>query len=227
MATAKRLSTKTVDGLLKAMLVLSRTVDAVLEGEAVEAAVSVPLSASKVQILRLLSRRGGLTASQVARFLGVSNPAVSQIVDSMVRDKLVVRRTGQVDRREVNLQLTEQGKRWSQAVRDRQRHMVRAAVRSLRATDIERWESVLENIAGALGRADSSFSDFCAQCGAHSDGSCVLVDGDASCLFVENGARRRRRARATAAKTVRKTQRRSTAKTGGRTGRKTAGVKAG
>ena len=101
---------KSIDGLLKAMLVFSRTVDHSLETNSVKRAVGVALSSSKVQILRLLGHRGGQTASQLARYLGVSKPAVSQIVDSMVRAKLVTRKPATADRREVHLHLTKKGR---------------------------------------------------------------------------------------------------------------------
>ena len=183
MASKQSPTTKDIDSLLKSMLVLSRTVESILEGQAVQKAVREPLSASKVQILRLLGRRTGQTASQLARFLGVSNPAVSQIVDAMARDKLLIRKTATQDRREVNLHLTEKGKRWFRAVRNRQRHLVRNAVRMAGAEDIAKWGRSMEEAASALARSDNAFSLFCAQCGAHADESCVLVDGDAQCLF--------------------------------------------
>ena len=91
-------STSSVDQMAKAMLVLARTIDYVLESRAVEVATDKPLSNSKVQVLRLLAQRAGQTSSQVARYLGVSKPAVSQIIDAMVRSKLVTRKTSRDDR---------------------------------------------------------------------------------------------------------------------------------
>ncbi|MHC4067107.1 MAG: MarR family winged helix-turn-helix transcriptional regulator [Planctomycetota bacterium] len=91
---------KTIDGLIKSLLVLARTVNHVLETRAVESAVGEQLSPSKVQILRLLGERGRQNSSRVAYFLGVSKPAVSQIIDAMSRDGLVSRETALHDRRE-------------------------------------------------------------------------------------------------------------------------------
>jgi len=182
---------KTVDDLLKAVLVFSRAVDHVLENHAVEAAVDVPLSGSKVQVLRLLGRRGSQTSTQVARFLGVSKPAVSQIVDAMVRDKQVTRQTATTDRREVNLRLTSQGRSLLNAVHREQRHYIRSAVRSAGSTKPKKWMIALQEIINGLTQADSAFNDFCAQCGAHDDGSCVLVGGHAQCGFLAHeGARK-------------------------------------
>jgi DNA-binding MarR family transcriptional regulator len=181
MATNKRTNIKTVEGLLKAALVLSRTVDFVLETHVVESAVSHALSPSKVQILRLLGRRGPQMPSQVAKFLGVTKSAVTQIVDSMVRDKLLTRRTAQADRREVNIQLTKKGRDLYLAVTRAQRHCVRNMLRQIADQDAERWIETLNEVSSALGRAEHAFKHFCAQCGAHKDGRCVLVDGPADC----------------------------------------------
>lgn len=201
MAKKTASSTSTVDQMAKAMLVLGRTVDYVLESRAVEVATDKPLSNSKVQVLRLLAQRTGQTSSQVARYLGVSKPAVSQIIDAMVRTKLVTRKTSKHDRREVNLGLTDKGKNINKLVRSQQRHYIRNAMRNLNGTAASRWISTLSDIAIALGKADQAFQDHCMQCGGHEDGSCVLVGGDAKCHFL---AYEPRTAKATAKKKVAK-----------------------
>ena len=182
----KTLPLRDVDAVLKAMLVLSRTVDHVLENCAVEAAVNEKFSSSKVQILRLLGQRGSQTATQVARFLGVSKPAVSQIINTMVRARLVVRRPAKEDRREVGLELTKKGRDAYQAIRQRQRHFVRGTLRQLTERGAEQWAGIFREMSGALAKADTSYKHHCLQCGAHADGSCVLTGGDAHCTFLKN-----------------------------------------
>jgi DNA-binding MarR family transcriptional regulator len=199
MAAKKHLDTKQTDSLLKAMLVFSRTVDQVLETRAVQAAAE-PLSKSKVQILRLLGQRGGQTATHIARFLGVSKPAVTQIVDALVqRNGLVVRTRSKRDRRGVEVKLTAKGRRVIQKVRVEQRHLVRSTMRQSSRAGTGRWIELLEEISGTLARADRAFQDYCLQCTSHSDGSCVLTGGDGDCLFLQHqgaGAKNRKRASA-------------------------------
>ena len=153
MSSKGTISVTRVDELLKNLLVLSRTVDHALEKEAVKAVMSDSFSPSKVRILRLLGLRASQTSSQIARFLGVSKPAVTQLIDSMVQRKLVTRRTAKHDRREVDLRLTEKGKSAYQAVRREQRRLVRNTIGSVTGVDAERWISTLGEIAEALGRA--------------------------------------------------------------------------
>jgi DNA-binding MarR family transcriptional regulator len=175
-----------VDALLKALLVQARTVDHILGKRAVESAVKESLSPSKVQILRLLGQRGVQTSSQIARFLGVTKPAVSQIVDTMVRDRLMVRRPAKSDRREVRLELTKKGMTAFQAVQRQQRHFLRSATRRLSKAQTSRWTELLQEMSTHLAKADSDFKEFCLQCGAHRDGTCVLSGGDAECPFLRH-----------------------------------------
>ncbi len=184
MATPRKLSQKTTDDLLKAMLVLSRTVDHVLELQATDV-TTIPLSRSKVQVLRLLGQRGGQTSTHVARFLGVSKPAVTQIVDAMVRNKLVARKTARHDRRGVDLSLTPKGKLLLKRVIQRQRNTVQSALKKVSRTNAERMSKTLQDLAGDLARADKDFQHFCLQCGAHADSTCILTGGIADCLFLQ------------------------------------------
>lgn len=196
MASTSAPSIKTIDSLLKTMLVLSRAVDHSLEANAVEAAVGETLSSSKVQILRLLGHRGNQTASQLARYLAVSKPAVSQIIDTMVRAKLVNRRTAKEDRREVNLSLTPKGKKFSQSVLKEQRQFLKSALKQSKNFSASRWLKAMQEATEGLARADKSFNHYCLQCGAHDDATCVLPDGDAECLYVQHEAELRKRAEA-------------------------------
>ena len=79
MAARRLMTEKNTDNLLKSMLVISRTINHVLETRAIEV-TGEPLTYSKIQILRLLGQRGEQSSSQLARFLGVSKPAITQIV---------------------------------------------------------------------------------------------------------------------------------------------------
>ncbi len=210
MAKKTPVGAETLDDLLKSLLVLSRTVDHVLESRAVESAVGQALSSSKVQIIRLLGRRSGQTSTQVARYLGVTKPAVSQIIDSMVRAKMVVRKPTKKDRREVALELTKTGKTHYRAIRREQHHVLRVATRNAKVTGTKRWSDHLQGITAAIAQADKAFEDFCLQCGAHEDGTCILDGGDADCSFLRHCRTSPKRTVKTAkkTKTTKKTKRR-------------------
>ncbi len=188
MASPKAANCPTIDDLLKVLFAQARTVEQVLTTSAAGAA-DRPVSPSKLPILGLLLQRGHQTATQLALFLGVSKPAVTQIVDSMVRDRLVTRRRAGKDRREVELRLTPQGRTAIQRVRNRQRHTLRNALRTFPARRAEQWNTMLREITQALAHADEAFEQFCLQCGAHEDGTCVLDGGDHVCRFLQRSGR--------------------------------------
>ena len=154
------LSVGGVDRLYKALSVLSRTVAHVLDTRAVEAATG-PLSQSKVQVLRLLAHRGGQTSGQVARFLNISRPSVTQLIDSLVESGLVTRRVAADDRREVALDVTKRGRQRFQAVRREQRHLLRSALRAAGGGEVDEWITVLQQISSSLAHADRAFTHFC------------------------------------------------------------------
>ena len=184
MASTSPTKPETVDGLLKALLVLARTADRVLCARAVESAVDAPLSPSTVRVLRLLGHRGPKNFSQIARFLGVSKAAVTQIIDAMEGGKLVLRQPAQRDRRETKVQLTGQEKTLFRAIHRRQQLLVRIAVQDLEPGDVDRWIETLQSAAVAMATADRVFEHFCLQCAAHTDGTCVLEGGHADCTYL-------------------------------------------
>jgi DNA-binding MarR family transcriptional regulator len=178
---------ETAEELLKCFLVLSRTIDHVLEARAVEMAVREPLSSSKIRILGLLGHRGGHRASDVAKFLGVTKPAVTQIIDTMIRSRLVRRKPGEQDYREVFLELTDRGKRVFRTLRSRQRHLIRVALTRAQRREAQPWIGALREMTQALAQADDTVTEYCLQCGAHADGTCILEGGDACCRFLQPG----------------------------------------
>jgi len=183
-ATRSNLTDKTADELLRAMMVLARTVEHVLENRVVEA-THEPLTGSKLQLLHLLGQKGAQTPTQLARFLGVTKPAVTQAVDSMMESGIVQRETSKQDRRGFDLKLTPKGRALFRKVRNEQRHLLRNTMRG-KDTPPEVWIDILQEMSVALARSDRAFKHFCVQCGAYAEGNCVLVGGEVSCLFLRH-----------------------------------------
>jgi len=195
MSKKARISSADVDSLLKALLVLTRTADHVLGERAIARGGGGVLSPSKVLILRFLQFQGPQTLSAVAHMLGVTKPAVTQIVDVMERETLLTRSKGGRDRREVALRPTPRGRRVVHAIEQVQRELVRTAIRESPLRESKRCTTLFNETASALAQAGAVLESFCAQCGAHRDGRCVLDGGESCCLFlkyarVKRGARR-------------------------------------
>ena len=192
-ATSNR---KIIDGLLKAMLVSSRAIDHVLETRSVEVSSGEVLSSSKVRIIRLLGEQGDQTSTLVARYLSVSKSAVSQITDTMVDEKLLVRKPSKTDRRGVNLRLTAKGKRIFEGMRREQRQFIRDSLKAKGAATAKRWQAALLEITESLAGSDEASAEYCLQCGAHSDSTCVLAGRESKCPFQQHELKMRKRAAA-------------------------------
>lgn len=195
MTTKKTRVSGDSEGLLKSVSTLARIVEKVLEARAV-AVVGESLSQTKIHILRLLGCSGPQTSTRVALYLGISKPAVTQMVDAMVGDKLLSRNRTKRDRREVELRLAPRGQQIFKAI-DRQQHqMIRNATRSIPRRRLDEWAGTLQEITAALADADSSHKEFCLQCGAHPGDQCALSDGEKRCPYLLHGAQAARRAAA-------------------------------
>jgi hypothetical protein len=112
----------------------------------------------------------------------------------MVRAKLVTRRVGKDDRREVILQLSKRGQDVQNSVRRSQRTSVRNALKHSSGRSVSQWIKTLNEIAAAIGQADNAYQHFCAQCAAHEDETCLLAGADGKCLFTEQTDKRASRA---------------------------------
>jgi len=178
------ISADTVDEFYKSLSVLSRAVNHILQNRAVEETLGAGVSYSKVQVLRLLSRRGGQTSSQIARFLGIRRPSVSQITEALERIGWITSRVGDHDGRESIHELSDEGQRKFFMVRRQQRHLLRNTMMLADESDVQGWSGTLHTIAGLLARSDRAFKDYCLHCGAHADGTCVLIGGEADCAFL-------------------------------------------
>ena len=67
------------------------------------------LTLPEFRALGYIHRHRGASLSAMADHVGLSIPAASRLVDSLVRLQLVERRASATDRRQIALQLTEQG----------------------------------------------------------------------------------------------------------------------
>ncbi len=69
------------------------------------------LSVPQFRTLALLHRQAGASLSEGAEHIGLTLPAMSQLIDGLVAGGLVLRRASAADRRRVTLTLTPAGRR--------------------------------------------------------------------------------------------------------------------
>jgi DNA-binding MarR family transcriptional regulator len=191
---------KTVDAILKSLLLLGRAVEEVLGSRAVAAACNASFSPSKVRMLKLITYSGKQSVGQVARFLGVSDPAASQLAEALVRQKLITRNTDPNDRRTAYLRLTPAGKKVVHAIEQEQRHRVRQALRAAGGGKLGEWDPFLQKVTQSLCQAEQSFEPSWLHPGSAGD-SASAAEGN-------QGRDRARRAKRTARRVAKSTRRR-------------------
>jgi DNA-binding MarR family transcriptional regulator len=69
------------------------------------------LTVPQLRTLIFLSHHDGTTLSKLAEHLGLSTPAVSRMVETLVKRGLILRKEGTNDRRSILLSLTPKGKK--------------------------------------------------------------------------------------------------------------------
>jgi DNA-binding MarR family transcriptional regulator len=105
---------------------------------------------TQVRALAIIHRCGQGTLTEIADLLGISSPAASRMVETLVAKGLIRRQTNATDRRRLSLQLTAEGEKalntaWA------------AARENLAARLEELSESEMATIQTALTKLDSLF----------------------------------------------------------------------
>lgn len=194
MARSSEGSRSSPEALVKALSVLARVINQVLDDYAVSRVTRMPLAGSKVQLLKLVAHQGDQAIGHAAKFLGVSDPAVSQLVDSLATQKLVSRRPDPRDRRTAFLRLTPAGRRFVGALERQQQNLAWAALKKVGITSPATWIATVQELSRALAKSDPKiYEQCCLQCTAHQDTTCLLDNGYTICPFLVHSEERLRR----------------------------------
>jgi DNA-binding MarR family transcriptional regulator len=127
------------------LLRASRVVEAELRGRLrVEFGVTLP----RFDVMAALWRKpGGMTMTELSRFLMVSNGNVTGIIDRLVQEGLVARRPHAGDRRATFVRLTARGRRQFQAMAKAHEAWVDEILAEFNGTDTETMIELLGGLA--------------------------------------------------------------------------------
>jgi DNA-binding MarR family transcriptional regulator len=110
------------------------------------------VTATQLNVLKLLAEIGGLSLSSLSRRIQAQNSTVSGIVDRMERDGLVLRERSLEDRRVWVIRLTEKGQRLAGEVEVTPWDTLRTALRALSAEDHDRLFGILSRLSEHVAR---------------------------------------------------------------------------
>ena len=100
--------------------------------------------------LERLSRHGNCPMNELARFLNVSKPAATGLIDRLISQQLVRREGDARDRRIIRIQITAKGMRIVENVLDQKRRMILAVFGRIPLKDRTQYLSTLERVVQIL-----------------------------------------------------------------------------
>jgi len=105
------------------------------------------ITATQLNVIKLLEQVGALSLSELSRKMAAKNSTVTGIIDRMVAAELVVREQSQTDRRVWNIKLTERGRGLSKAIEVAPWDLLRSALNALPPRELNQLISTLNKIA--------------------------------------------------------------------------------
>jgi DNA-binding MarR family transcriptional regulator len=112
----------------------------------------VGVTATQLNVLKLLEEIGELSLSELSRRLASQNSAVTGIVDRMVQADLVIREQSPEDRRVWRIRLTEKGAGIARRAKVAPWDLLHDALEALSAREKEALVSILKKVAAHVQR---------------------------------------------------------------------------
>ncbi len=110
------------------------------------------INRNEMRAIELVSRSGKVTAGQLAKQLGLSNGAVTGLVDRLEKEHCLRRLADPSDRRRVLIELTPEGRRWERrAFGD----LVKSFAKTLSRYNDQDLAVIIDFLRAAQGAADA------------------------------------------------------------------------
>ena len=111
------------------------------------------ITATQLNVLKLLEQVGALSLSELSRRMAAKNSTVTGIIDRMVAAELVAREQSQDDRRVWKIRMTERGRALSAAIEVAPWDLLRSALAALPGKELQQLIGTLTKIAAHVERA--------------------------------------------------------------------------
>ena len=112
---------------------------------------STGLTASQLLLLQVLDQHGETTAGQIAAHMGITQATTTSLLHKLEARGLVRRQRGDIDRRQVWLSLTEEGREKLAAAPDGLQEIFRERFENLDSWEQAMLVAALERVAAMLG----------------------------------------------------------------------------
>jgi DNA-binding MarR family transcriptional regulator len=105
------------------------------------------------RVIYFVGRHPGITVSELLDILRITKQSLSRVLGQLVAETFIVQRTGQRDRRQRLLELTEKGVELERQLTERQRARIARAYREAGAEAVEGFRKVMLGLVDESGRA--------------------------------------------------------------------------
>jgi DNA-binding MarR family transcriptional regulator len=105
------------------------------------------ITATQLNVLKLLQAVGDLSLSELSRRMAAKNSTITGIVDRMVAARLVAREQSSEDRRVWTIKMTDEGRQMARRIDVAPWDLLRAALGSLPPAELEALISTLAKVA--------------------------------------------------------------------------------
>jgi DNA-binding MarR family transcriptional regulator len=168
--------TAQVDDFLGAVYVFSTMVNVLTEEDLLRDASHGLLTPSQMKLLRLVDLNDGLTVGDAAAFLRVSKAAASKAVDKLVKKLFLQRSSGQTDRREIRLSLTDESRKILARYENAREQKLREIFSMSVPAELSTISALLDCFSARIAIENSSAQPgrLCLQCGTYFRKNCLL-----------------------------------------------------
>ena len=175
---------KQVQEFIRNTYVLSGVVREALLPELLSAAGAENLTFEKMNVLKVIDSHGAHTLNLLAKFLAVTPPAASVMIDKLVKLNYVSRAENPHDRREVLITVTPSGHKLVKQFEETSRKRFHSILHNLSGEDVAVFNRVVHRFARALLRTTERKTSLCLQCGAFETGGCLIPDIKGICHYL-------------------------------------------
>ncbi len=149
---------------LSSARVFAKAVRDVCEAAVLQEVVGDKLSVSQLKLLYLVAQADSVAIVDAATFLGVSSPAASKTVESLVRRRLLRRNEARGDRRRGRLSLTEASRRLLEAYETARNQKAAEVFGQFSSTELLHTARLLDRLAAGIASQGKNRDAICLQC---------------------------------------------------------------
>lgn len=110
------------------------------------------LTKTQLMVIVALSRYPGITMSELSEKISTSREQASRAVSPLVRRQLISRDTNELNRRQINMELTDDGRRYLTHIKETYLDLLLSSFNKLSDDELRTFLSSLKNISETLNK---------------------------------------------------------------------------